>query len=69
MLTRSDARSILHTLRIPVDVDFHTLRSDAVESLVDEARKMKYRAPVNRNGSTARYFHAYLVRRATSKTA
>lgn len=26
--------------------------------------RLKYRAPKNRNGSRARYFHAYLVRRA-----
>lgn len=58
------AREALHAMRIPRNVDFHALDSDAVERIVEQARLFKYRAPKNANGSTARYFHAYLVRTA-----
>lgn len=42
--------------------DFHTLNSDTVQLLADTARAVGYRAPRNANGSTARYFFAYLAR-------
>lgn len=43
--------------------DFHELRSDAVDVLVEQARIWKYRKPQNANGSTARYFFQLLKRR------
>ena len=44
--------------------DFHAMPSADVESLVLWADRLRYRAPKNANGSRARYFHAYLRRRA-----
>ncbi|HEO1552411.1 hypothetical protein I4940_08035 [Pseudomonas aeruginosa] len=60
-----DKAAIRETLRSVVDfsADFHTLNSGAVEALVDAARANAYRKPKNANGSTARYFFAYLNRR------
>jgi hypothetical protein len=69
MLTRSQARNVLALAQCPLDVDFHSLSTDQVETLIAYADTLKYRPPKNRNGSRARYFHAYLVRRATSLTA
>jgi hypothetical protein len=42
--------------------DFYTLNSDTVLQLVDVAKAVGYRRPSNANGSTARYFFAYLAR-------
>lgn len=42
--------------------DFHTLNSETVQRLADTARAVGYRKPRNANGSTARYFFAYLAR-------
>lgn len=47
--------------------NFHSLDSDTVESLLVEADHVKYRRPKNANGSRARYFHAYLVRRSSGR--
>lgn len=44
--------------------DFHALNSATVEQLNAVAKTVGYRAPKNRNGSAARYFHAYLQRGA-----
>lgn len=64
-LNPSDARQILNRLGVSYDDarrDFHRLPSDAVESLLTEAKVRGYRQPANANGSRARYFHAHLVR-------
>lgn len=63
-LTPDTAREILHTCRAHRDTDFHALPSSIVECLVEQARQHGYRKPRNANGSTGRYFHAYLVRLA-----
>lgn len=63
------ARECLHACGVDRTKDFHALHSSIVERLVEEARFFKYRAPKNANGSTARYFHAYLVRTAAKKEA
>ena len=42
--------------------DFHMLGSDTVARLVEVAKAVGYRRPRNANGSTARYFFAYLTR-------
>jgi hypothetical protein len=47
-------------------LDFHALPSESVERLLSSADAHGYRAPKNRNGSRARYWHAYLSRRARS---
>jgi hypothetical protein len=64
-LSPSDACEILSRLGVSYDdarADFHRLPSDAVESLLSEAKARGYRQPRNANGSRARYFHAHLVR-------
>lgn len=61
------ARECLYACGVNRTQDFHTLPSSTVERLVEQARFFKYRKPKNANGSTARYFHAYLVRTATRK--
>jgi len=62
-----DATNILGRLNISIGQDFHTLRSEQVEKLLDEADRVGYRRPVNANGSRARYFHAHLQRLAVRK--
>lgn len=60
-----DKAAIRETLRSVVDfsADFHALNSAAVDALVQAAKAAGYRKPKNANGSTARYFFAYLNRR------
>lgn len=65
--TQHAARECLHACGIQRDVDFHVLPSDAVEALAAQAKFFKYRKPRNANGSTARYFHAYLTRTAVKE--
>lgn len=48
--------------RLDLAADFHALDSDTVQQLVDVAKAVGYRRPRNANGSTARYFFAYLAR-------
>ncbi len=62
-----NARATLESLRIDPDQDFHALSRDQVAGLEREAKRVRYQAPKDRNGSTARYFHARLVRRAGMK--
>lgn len=47
---------------IPLGLDFHELDSSAVERILDAADEWGYRPPSVRNGSTARYFYAYMSR-------
>lgn len=61
-LDKAAAQSLATLYRIPLDRDFHALDSATVESIIAAADSVKYRAPANRNGSRARYFHAYLQR-------
>ena len=58
-----DAANILQACKVPQGSDFHTLRTEQVESLRYYAMLRKYRQPKNANGSRARYFHAMLERR------
>ncbi len=63
-LTPDDAHAILADLGILGGADFHALRAEQVRQLLNQARACGYREPKNANGSRARYFHAYLDRRA-----
>lgn len=47
---------------IDFTADFHTLSSAQCEALADTAREVGYRKPRDANGSTGRYFFAYLNR-------
>ncbi len=58
------ARETLKMLNIALGQDFHTLASSQVESLLDEAKRVRYQQPKNANGSRARYFHDKLQREA-----
>lgn len=61
---RTNAREMLASAKIDVGQDFHTLASWQVDSLLQEADRVKYRKPRTANGSRARYFHDLLQRRA-----
>lgn len=65
-----DSQTAYETLRIcgvPLNDDYHRLSTDQVEALLVQADKFKYRKPKNANGSRARYFHAYVNRKAQSE--
>lgn len=47
---------------IPLDMDFHALNAEQVDSVIAAADEYRYRKPKNANGSRGRYFHALLVR-------
>ncbi len=68
-ISRFDALAKLNSLHIPLDVDFHALPNDAVCRLVDAAKAEHYRKPKNANGSTARYYHARLMRAANAQAS
>lgn len=67
MMTRATALQILDSIGIPVGADFHALDRSKVDGLLQHARQAKYRRPKNAAGSVARYFHAYLQRRAADR--
>ena len=64
MIKANIARGILQACNVPLGADFHALASTTVESLLHWADHYRYRKPKDANGSRARYFHAYLQRRA-----
>ena len=66
-LDRDGALDLAARHGIPLDVDFHTLDFATMEAVIAAADERRYRKPPNANGSRARYFHAYLRRRATKK--
>ncbi len=66
MLTKGEACITLDRCNVSIGADFHALPGSAVEMLFAAARAFHYRKPKSANGSTARYFHAYLQRRAQS---
>jgi hypothetical protein len=47
--------------------DFHSLRSDEVNYLLDAAKEIGYRAPKNASGSKARSFYSFLQTRRRSR--
>lgn len=65
---RTDARAILSNARIPVHTtgapDFHQLRSEQIDALMEQADIRRYQKPKGANGSRARYFYQMLLRRA-----
>lgn len=64
---RSSARATLRWCGIDIGSSFHTLRSEHVDKLLECARLAHYQKPKNANGSTARYFHDLMQRRAQMK--
>lgn len=67
MMESSRARAILAACGA-AGQDYHALPWSVVDALLVEADAYKYRKPKNANGSRARYWHAYLERRAGSLT-
>jgi len=47
--------------------DFHALSFGEQSELAGLAKQCRYRKPRNANGSTARYFAAYVARKAQQK--
>lgn len=66
-MDRQTALDLAARYHIPLDVDYHTINSSTVESIIAAANERKYRKPTNANGSRARYFHAALVRAASRR--
>lgn len=64
-ITPGEAAQILSGLEND-NADFHSLRSDEVQYLLDTAKEIGYRHPKNAGGSKARYFYSYLEKRAKS---
>jgi len=69
MLSAEAARAQLRAIGLTGQEDFHALSSSTVDKIIAAADAARYRKPKDANGSRARYFHAMLVRRATSLTA
>lgn len=61
---RTNARATLEWCRIPLGVDYHTLRTEQVEALLTCANLARYQKPRGANGSRSRYFHDLMQRRA-----
>lgn len=61
-ISPGEAAQILSGLTHPEGgkADFHSLRSDDVQYLLDAAKEIGYRAPKGASGSKARYFYAFL---------
>ena len=59
-----EARGIMAAIGCELNADYHTLDSNQVHRVVMEARQYGYRKPKNANGSTGRYFFAFVQRRA-----
>jgi hypothetical protein len=68
-LTPGEAANILTGLTHPEGsrADFHSLRSDDVQYLLDAAKEIGYRAPKGASGSKARYFYAFLKTRQSMR--
>lgn len=64
---KSSARATLAWCGINVGSDFHTLRQEHVDKLLQCADTDRYQKPKSANGSRARYYHDRLQRRAQAK--
>ena len=69
MISAAAAQAQLRAIGLTGQEDFHALSSSVVDKIIAAADAARYRKPKDANGSRARYFHAMLVRRATSLTA
>ncbi len=59
-LSRNEARRLAEKMGINFNRDFFTLSRSEVSTLLDIRKMVGYRKPKNANGSTGRYFYAYL---------
>jgi hypothetical protein len=62
-IDKANARAQLANVVTDWTADFHSLDSYQVARLLEVAKSCGYRAPKVRNGSTARYFYAFLQRK------
>jgi len=65
-MTINEAKRIVAHFRL-AQCGFHTLSFGEQGELADLAKQCRYRKPRNANGSTARYFAAYVVKKAYKK--
>ena len=63
-MEREVARKILADCNVEIGQDYDRLDTDRVLAILDAAAERGYKKPKDANGSTGRYFHAYLQRRA-----
>jgi len=59
-----NARAVLKLCKVPLGVDFYTLRISQVDALLTQADIHRYRKPRNANASRGRYFHSLMQSRA-----
>lgn len=62
-IDKAIAKTLLSNVVPDWTADFHTLDGYQVDRLLEVAKSCGYRAPKVRNGSTARYFYAFLQRK------
>lgn len=62
-IDKAECKRILTNRGVEFSADFHAFPSAAVIELVNMARQVKYKPPRQANGSTARYFFAWLNRK------
>lgn len=58
------ARALLSAMNVSVGQDFHTLTGSQVDTLLEEADRVRYRKPKGANGSRGRYFFQRIQREA-----
>lgn len=63
MLNAQQALETLSPQGIDFKADFFTLPPSAIELLLEEADRQKYRKPKNANGSRGRYFYTAIQRK------
>ncbi len=62
MIDLDTAMNAFNSAGISLKEDFHSLRSEQVEVVLELAKRAGYRAPKNANGSRARYYFEALAR-------
>ena len=62
-MTYNKAWELIERYQLPID-NFFTLESSEVDNVIAAANEYGYRKPRNANGSRARYFYDFLVRKA-----
>ena len=65
-IDRFDAREIFDRTGIKPGTDFHSLRSEKVSALLEQAKRHGYKTPRNASGSRARMFFQMLERKLSA---
>lgn len=61
----TSASELLQSCGIQIGANFHALKSEQVDALLELAKFYRYRKPKNATGSRARCYHARLQRLAS----